>query len=319
MMTVLLAAGCASALETAETIACPKEETAARTTAPETTSRKETSESVETEESVPEIDGEELLAEFLKNTRNFRGENMPPETENPTLAEEIYRLLYDFSDLEYYLWYCIPESRYGFAYEPETGRHRYLLPENDDFLVIDQTWINSLAEPEDEHFVILEPIYYSRVRYGEIKTVDEYYRRMSCVATWEYMALDCPWLGGRLQSSQGNLYVSDFEQRISGTNSDSVLNKITKIDEDTLRLEFTAAYYYAETRIENEDYSVTISKGKSYCRDREPDGKWRVDRCDSVNAGDLSCEIIRGGINGESPKTDLPEQIERCLKESGLM
>ncbi|MCM1419715.1 MAG: hypothetical protein NC084_07060 [Bacteroides sp.] len=309
LMTALFMSGCGTGAVSETEISSETTISSAITTVSETAA-----------ETAPEADGEALLAAHFQNApRNFRAENRPPETGAATLAEELYRLLYDFAELNDYLYHYVPESFYGFIRDPETGGQRSLLPENDDFITADVMWIDPAADPEDEAFAVVTAERFSRVRYGEIKTVGEYTRRISRVATWEYTALDCPWLGGRLRSSGGDLYISDFEQRMGGVDSESTLNEIVRIDDDTLLLRFTATRYYAETRVEREDYTVTLSRGKSHTRDREPDGKWRVDRCRAENADDLSCEIVRGGINGRSPKTDLPEEIERCLREIGEM
>lgn len=322
-LSVLLAAGCASPAaetavprsgETAEAPAIPTEEIIKMTAASETTSEKEGTETSKTEESVPEEDGEVLYAEFIKDRNYFREENKPPETEDPTLAEEIYRLLYEFADLSDTLWY-IEAAGDDYVRDPKTGEVSRKFSAASDYITAESTWINPGAEPGDEDFALVNTNYYTRIRYGGIKTVNDYYQRMSRVATWEYMALDSPWLGGRIRSSDGNLYVSDFITVMNGSWSDSDLTKITKTDEDTLRLYFTVTHYYLDGL--TEDYSVTISKGKSYCRDREPDGKWRVDRCKTNYEQELAAEIIKGGRYGE--KTDLPAQIEQCLKESGLM
>lgn len=334
LLTVLLLSGCVTPaaekpVETvsetvpaaAESTAATAEEPAETTENPEAMNVPETT-SAEPEETVSEADGDALLAEWMEHIWGFREENKPTESENPTLAEEIYRLLFDFAELDHYLYYCGRTGIYGRILNEESGEYRDLLPPNDDMIVIDKPHINSRDEIEsdDELFVINNTVYYSRIRYGEIKTLDEYCRRMSAVATWEYMELDCPWLGKRILSSEGNLYMSDFAATMGASPfADLSLKKIAKIDEDTLRLEFTAAEYYTETRIESRDFSITISKGKSFAEGRKPDGKWRVDRCDWENISDLRDEIFRGGINGQNPKTDLPEQIERCLKESGLM
>lgn len=319
-LAALLAAGCAvTAPQTAEPTASPKEETAAQTTAPETTSAAETAESADSEPKISRwladyleihsltfTDDDKALVEMIyKNSEiNFREENMPPETEDPTLAEEIYRLLYDYADLNDYLFSYLPMFTFG---EP---------------ILADKIWLSHAYNFEDSDFAQWESEEFVPVKYGTIKTIGDYYRRICRLATWEYIERDDPWLNGILRSSQGDLYAADFRSTINRANSDSVLNKIVRTDDNTLQLEFTAFYFQAMENRETEtvDYTVTLSKEKGYLSfECEPDGKWRIDRCDWSAMCDLCSEIINGGEERRSPKTDLPAQIERCLKESGLI
>lgn len=320
LTAVLFTAGCASAPpETAETTASPKEETAAQTTAPETTSVTETAESTESEPKISKwladyleirsltfTDDDKALVEMIyKNSEiNFREENKPSDPKSPTLAKEIYQLLYDYADLNDYLYSYLPMFTFG---EP---------------IIADRIRLSHSYNFEDSGFVQWESEEFFPVKYGTVKTIGDYYRRICRLATWEYIERDDPWLNGILRSSQGDLYAADFRFGASRANSDSVLNKIVKTDDDTLRLEFTAFYFQTAENRETEaaDYTVILSKGKGYLSyECEPDGKWRIDRCDWNAMCDLCSEIINGGEEGLSPKTDLPEQIERCLKESGLM
>lgn len=301
-IAVLLAAGCAvEPAQTAETTASPKKETNVQTTVIETTIGKEASASAETEKSIPEIDGEELLAEYLKNTRNFREENMPPETENPTMAEQIYKTLYDFADFYDY-------------------RFNYMafFVDRNDVISVERISMRNNRDLKDspELFGRQDWEKYYRVTGGRITTGKEYfYQLCQCVSNHYLANGDRDGFETAFQLSDGNLYLTEYA--IEGdpmAPASSVLEKISRIGEDRLLLEFTAVTKSLHPEIDEivrtEQYTVTVC----YEYDR-----WKVDECES-RARELLCnEIIQGGTNQESPKTDLPEQIERCLKESGLM
>lgn len=320
LAAILLTVGCSSSVPSAtDAEASPTEEIAPQTTVVEITSVTEAAESTESEPKISKwladylkthsltfTDDDKALVDMIyKNSEiNFREENKPLETENPNLANEIYRLLYDYADLNDYLYSYLPMFTFG---EP---------------IIADKIRISHSYNFEDSDFVQWEPEEFFPVKYGTVKTIGDYYSKICRFATWEYIGRDDPWLNGIFRSSQGDLYAADFRFGTNRANSDSVLNKIVKIDDDTLQLEFTAFYFQTAEARETEamDYTIILSKGKGYLSyECEPDGAWRIDCCDLNAMCDLCSEIINGGEEGLSPKTDLPEQIERCLKESGLM
>ena len=182
----------------------------------------------------------------------------------------------------------------------------------------------------DRNFVY--PDYYScrRVKYGEVQTIWDYYSLFFEVATLKFKDSDAHLFQKQFLLSDGNLYYFDMAEELSYlpgvqylqtyqmADYDSELNEIRDVsseysehDERRLELSFTASRrdpLFPPT----EKYTVILQHSDQ--------SGWRVDDCSSQYAvGYLVSEILEGGENHASPKTDLPKQIECCLKESGLM
>lgn len=297
-----LSAGCfaydgAGASATGETIPSQIETTAPIT---EELPKMTTSFSVpeETKSEEEELSWEQLLA---NSDYNFRELNRPPETENPTITEQIYKVLYDFADF----------YNYRFCYMA-------FFVDRNDTISVERIAGRSSRDLENspERFGRQAWEKYYRVTGGRITTAREYFFQLCQCVSDHYLANgDRDGFETAFQLSDGNLYLTEYAlDYVPRVPASSVLNKITQIDKDRLLLSFTAVTKSLHPEIDEivrtEQYTVTIS----YEHDH-----WKVDECES-RARELLCnEIIQGGTTGADPKTDLPEQIERCLKESGLM
>lgn len=265
----------------------------------ETSTAENVPEQVET--TVPEtepISLEELLA---NSDHNFRELNRPAETENPTAAEEIYRTLYDYADFYDYVRIYMPY----FADKNDTIRVERVIY-RDNRCLVDSPELFGRQDWEE----------YYRITGGRITTAKEYYRALCQCASDHFLANDDrDGFETTFQLSDGNLYLSQYAYDGNYTEpASSDLDKITRLDEDRLLLEFTAFTnsYFPDGAVYTEPYTVTVRYETEY-------GRWKVDEYDFRATWRLCNEIIQGGTHRESPKTDLPEQIERCLKEIGLM
>lgn len=301
LTAVLFAAGCfaydgAEILTTEETVPSRIETTASVT--------EELSETTtfppmpaETESEKEELSWEKLFAD---SDYNFRELNQPPETENPTMAEQIYRTLYDFADF----------YNYRFCYMA-------FFVDRNDVISVERVIFRSNRDLEDspELFGRQDWEKYYRVTDGRITTAKEYFHQLCQCVSDHYLANgDRDGFETAFQLSDGHLYLTEYAlDYIPRAAASSVLDKITQIDEDRLLLEFTTitkSWFPDDDTVYTDHYTITMC----YEHDR-----WKVDECAVSDMDRLWNEIIQGGTNHESPKTDLPAQIERCLTECGLM
>lgn len=290
---VLLAAGC-SAHDGAETSASEVTvPSRIETTAPVSEEPTETTTSPSPAETVSL---EEL---FANSDNNYRELNKPTETENPTTAQGIYRALYDFADFYNY--------RYTYM--------SYFLDRN-DVISVERVLYRSNRDLEDspELFGRQDWEKYYRITGGRITTAKEYFYSLCQCTSDRYLAnADRDGFETAFQLSNGQLYLTEYALNYCPrTPASSTLEKISRIDDDHLLLEFAAVtkgYFSDDEPVYTERYTVTVC----YEYDR-----WKVDECED-RARELLCnEIIEGGAFRENPKTDLPEQIEQRLKEIGL-
>lgn len=296
-----LLAGC-SAHDGAETLSA-KETVPSRieTAAPVTGEPSKTTASLSSAEETARTEEISLEELFANSDNNYRGLNKPPETENPTTAQGIYRALYDFADFYNY--------RYNYM--------SYFL-DRSDVISVERVWGRNMRSLEDypEIFGSRDWERYYRITGGRITTAKEYFYSLCQCASDRYLAnSDRDGFETIFQLSDGNLYLTEYALNGWGRRmpASSTLDRITQIEDDRLLLELTAVtagYFSDDEPVYTEQYTVTVSY--EY-------GRWKVDVCED-RATDLLCnEIIEGGTFRADPKTDLPEQIERCLKESGLM
>lgn len=229
--------------------------------------------------------------------------NKPKETENPTLSDQIYRALYDFSVFFQYM-----DSQY---LDP-------LAALSDEALTVESiAFFNFDRLETDKDFIRLVQSRYPRIQKGEITTIWEYYSRFFQVATMRFNDSDAHLFQKQIALSNGNLYYCaeaiwlTYQKAPSGSQINNIRRISSEDEDETLELFFTASYEEFGTSC-SEDYAIVLKYSDSY--------GWRVDECSNQYAvGHLYHEILEGGKNYETPKTDLPEQIEQCLKESGLM
>lgn len=251
----------------------------------------------ETKSKEDEVSLEEL---FANSTHNYRELNKPKETENPTMAEQIYKALYDFADF----------YNYRFCYMA-------FFVDRNDTISVERIAGRSSRDLENspERFGRQAWEKYYRVTGGRITTAREYFFQLCQCVSDHYLANgDRDGFETAFQLSDGNLYLTEYAlDYVPRVPASSVLNKITQIDKDRLLLEFTTitkSQSPDDETIYTGHYTVTL------CYEHN---RWKVDECATDDMDRLWNEIIQGGENHNSPKTDLPEQIERCLKESGLM
>ncbi len=240
-----------------------------------------------------EEEKEDLLEElFSSSDCNFREINRPKETENPTKAEQIYQTLYAFADF----------YEYQQSYMP-------LLIDQNDVLFVERIVSKETYNLNEENFGQQDFEEFYRVKYGRITTAKEYYYQLLHFVTDHYIARPHGFYES-FQLSGGNLYLTEYA--VSPTNmlvGSSSLTRIEETGKDRLTLVFTA-----ELGGVSEESTVEYVIPMAY-----ESGCWRIDEYDDSSIRLLYSEIIWGGKDGDQPKTDLPEQIERCLKESGLL
>lgn len=274
-----------SQVETTAPITEEPSEAAASFSAPEETEREE------------DFSWEELPA---NSGYDFRELNRPPETENPTMAEQIYRTLYDFADFYHYR-FC----------------YMAFFVDRNDTISVERVTFRSNRDLEDspDRFGRQTWEKYYRVTGGRITTAKEYfYRLCQCVSDHYLADSDSDGFETAFQLSDGNLYLTEYAlDYCPRAPASSVLDKITQIGEDRLLLEFTTV---TKSLSPDDDTVYTGHYTVTMCYEHD---RWKVDECAISDMDRLWNEIIQGGTNQESPKTDLPEQIERCLRESGLM
>lgn len=289
---VLFAAGCqadpaSGGIEATAPLTEELLETAAPSSAPEETESKE-----------DEVSLEEL---FANSTHNYRELNKPKETENPTMAEQIYQTLYVFADF----------------YDYRNCYMSFFMDRN-DVISVERVAGTSNRDLEDspERFGRQTWEKYCRITGGRITTAGEYFFQLCQCVSDHYLAnRNRDGFETAFQLSDGNLYLTEYAwEYYHRAPASSVLNEISRIDEDRLLLSFTAETRSLKPEIDDTVYTEQYAVTMSY-----EHGRWKVDECED-RARELLCnEIIQGGTTGADPKTDLPEQIERCLKESGLM
>lgn len=229
--------------------------------------------------------------------------NKPNETEDPTLSDQIYRALYDFSVFFQYM-----DSQYLDT----------LAALSDEALTVESIGFYSSGGSEtDRDFVRLVQSRYPRIKNGEITTIWEYYSRFFQVATMRFKDSEAHLFQKQFALSNGSLYYNaeairlTYEKASSGSQLNHIRKIVSENENERLALSFTACYEDFGTPY-SEDYTVVLEYSDNY--------GWRIDECsDRYAVGHLYHEILEGGKNYDRPKTDLPGQIERCLRESGLM
>lgn len=319
LMAVLLAAGCADTTSAiTETTAPLTEETAARTTVSETASAGETMTERESgtehgSRSMRAAEGKRVFeagksyveSHFsLGEDYNYDHEllNRPEETDDPTLAERLYRALYDFSVFFQYAEPC----------------YLQYLQDPQDVIKTETVAFDWLHKSQtDRDYAYTDYAAYRRIKYGEITTIDDYYSRFFQVATEGFDRSDAHLFKKQFVLSDGNLYLNPEPESVSyqTPSADSRLNRICKVLSpsagEVLELSFTASFERYDIPY-TEDYVITLRY--------EDDYGWRVDGCSSAQAvGYLIGEILEGGKDHRSPKTDLPEEIKLWLGQIGLM
>ncbi len=228
--------------------------------------------------------------------------NRPAETDNPTLAEQLYQALYDFSVFFQYA---------------EAG-HLFYLRDPDDSIEVETVGFDWLHKSQtDRNYAYTDYAVYYRLKYGEITTIDDYYSRFFQVATERFNRSDAHLFQKQFALSNGKLYLTAEPQSIpyreaaSGSRLNGIRKIISADRPEILELSFTASYEMYD-RPYTKDYIIEMEYEEEY--------GWRVDGCsDSYAVGHLYQEILGGGENYENPKNDLLEEIELCLWQSGLM
>lgn len=229
--------------------------------------------------------------------------NKPNEKEKPTLSDQIYQALYNFSVFFQYM-----DSQYLDT----------LAALSDEALTVESIGFYGFDQLEtDKDFVHLVQSRYACIKNGEITTIWEYYSYFFQVATMRFKDSDAHLFQKQFALSGGNLYYCaeairlTYQKASSGSQINNIRKLFSENENEMLELSFTASYEDFGTPY-TEDYTVVLEYSDNY--------GWRIDECSDLYAvGHLYHEILEGGKNYEHPKTDLPEQIERCLKESGLM
>lgn len=229
--------------------------------------------------------------------------NKPEETEDPTLAEQLYRALYDFA---------------VFFQVTDPYRLQYLTDQGDTVKVEGFSIGGLPVKPEiDKDYVRTCEHIFRRVKYGEVTTLGEYFSRLLQTASPAFLHSDANLFEKQFVLSNGNLYLTSEPDAYTyiKSSADTRLNGIRKIlsaaSGETMELSFTASYEMYDLSY-TEDYIVTLSYDEDY--------GWRVDDCSSQYAvGYLVSEILEGGKDHKSPKTDLLEEIELWLGQIGLM
>ncbi|MCM1333715.1 MAG: hypothetical protein NC084_06955 [Bacteroides sp.] len=231
--------------------------------------------------------------------------NKPEETDDPTLAERVYRALYDFAVFFQYADPC---------------RLYYLCDQKDavqrEVVSFDRYGGAAIIDKDNARPLCLK---YSRVKYGEITTISEYFSRFFQVATMTFYRSDACLFDKQFVLSDGDLYLTDEPESVSylTEDADSRLNDVRAILDrsraETLELSFTAYYVTYDPDFPlTEDYIVSLRY--------DDELGWRVDGCSDERAvGFLIAEILEGGRDHASPKTELLEDIKLWLGQIGLM
>lgn len=291
-IAVLLAAGCAvEPAQTAETTASPKKETNVQTTVIETTIGKEASASAETEEQTDRSGSPPSQTDPAISSEVF--EKVSYETLSD--AEQIYNSLYYFADFKRYTTFelrgdidtndCVMVER---IYFPHAG-------------LADETIGTT-------HF---EAFY--RIADGNLSNGVDFAEYLDHFASSVYISKTFgEWYKEKFTISDGKIYASEYVIDFYGNWGKTAFVTLDKIEFSdrlipSIKLDLSYTDYGIGCADETQArFTITMSS--------RGDG-WKIDDC-SGEGGTIA--LVNELFYNDAP-SHLQEQIERCLKESGLM